>query len=84
MKIRKINESNDLNLDLIKNIDDLIDNLDYLKKFVSRFKEDDIQFPAFKLESGILKRGGNIIKFTYVWKSLRNLRTIGQSSLVPI
>ncbi len=45
MKIRKINESdNDLNLDLIKRIDDLMDNLDYLKKFVSRFKEDDIQF----------------------------------------
>lgn len=45
MKIRKINESNNvLNLDFIKNIDDLIDNLDYLKKFVSRFKEDDIQF----------------------------------------
>jgi hypothetical protein len=45
MKIRKINESdNGLNLDLIKRIDDLMDNLDYLKKFVSRFKEDDIQF----------------------------------------
>jgi hypothetical protein len=50
MKIRKINESNDLNLDLIKNIDDLIDNLDYLKKFVSRFKEDDIQF-HFKINT---------------------------------
>jgi len=51
MKIRKINESNsDLNLDLIKNIDDLIDNHDYLKKFVSRFKEDDIQF-HFKINT---------------------------------
>jgi|688.fasta_scaffold46568_3 hypothetical protein len=37
MKIRKINESNDL-------------NLDYLKKFVSRFKEDDIQF-HFKINT---------------------------------
>ena len=54
MKIRKINESNDLNLDLIKNIDDLIDNLDYLKKFVSRFKEDDIQFHFKKTDIQLL------------------------------
>ncbi len=44
MKIKKVSE-NDLNIDLMKSIDKLIDNLSYLKKFIDKnFKEDNLEF----------------------------------------
>lgn len=45
MKIKKLNESSELNDSLIEDIDSLIDRLDYLKNFIkSKFKEDDLNF----------------------------------------
>lgn len=44
MKIKKVSE-NDLNIDLMKSIDKLIDNLSYLNKFIDKnFKEDNLDF----------------------------------------
>lgn len=44
MKIKKVNE-NELNIDLMKSIDKLIDNLSYLNKFIDKnFKEDNVDF----------------------------------------
>lgn len=44
MKIKKVN-GNELNIDLMKSIDKLIDNLSYLNKFIDKnFKEDNVDF----------------------------------------
>lgn len=44
MKIKKVN-GNELNIDLMKSIDKLIDNLRYLNKFIDKnFKEDNLDF----------------------------------------